>query len=53
MISVQKLLRIVVVVYVMVKKNHKCLASSELCERQEWLYYFTLLSFPLNTLLAG
>ncbi|PTP09493.1 hypothetical protein CWO17_05240 [Vibrio sp. 10N.286.45.A3] len=30
----------------MVKENHICLASSELCERQEWLYYFTLPSFP-------
>ncbi|PTQ05550.1 hypothetical protein CWO28_12295 [Vibrio splendidus] len=30
----------------MVKKNHKCLASSELCERHDWLYYFTLPSFP-------
>jgi len=30
----------------MVNKNHKYLASSELCERQKWLYYFTLPSFP-------
>jgi hypothetical protein len=48
MISVQKR-----VFQRVVKKNHKCLASSELCERKEWLYYFTLPSLPLNTLLAG
>lgn len=46
MISVQKRVSADGQENVMVKKNHKCLASSEQCERQEWLYYFTLPLFP-------